>query len=262
MSVADQLGLTDPDHGAMAEARQSWPCWVAASPRLGVVGDLLELPDWIAAADPADADLILHELARRASCAGEDDRIAAATLAWLLKPGARLLARRLAGLAGNIDHVVAAQLWIEIRTFPCDRLRKVAANVLWNTRRGVLQELGVSKRRTKNEEMWARALRWDPLTMGDLPESGSDEDGADDVMALLDCAVAERVIDRSDRDLLVSVAVAVDGASGIAGARGGLCSTRTTDAIGAACGISGQTVRRRVRRSVHALSVAYANAVA
>ena len=46
-----------------------------------------------------------------------DDVPAAAVLAWLLVPGASLLANRLTTLSPAIDQLVAAQLWIEVRTF-------------------------------------------------------------------------------------------------------------------------------------------------
>jgi len=40
-------------------------------------------------------------------------------------------------LAAQIDQIVVAPLWVEVRTFPWRRLTKVAANVLMNTRAGV-----------------------------------------------------------------------------------------------------------------------------
>ena len=47
MSVGDQLGLDDNSE-LLDQARQKWPAWVAADPRLGVV-DRLRRPPRLAA---------------------------------------------------------------------------------------------------------------------------------------------------------------------------------------------------------------------
>ena len=44
----------------------------------------------------------------------------------------------------DIDQLVASQLWIEVRS-GSPVLRKVAANILMNTRKGVLQQLGMGR---------------------------------------------------------------------------------------------------------------------
>ena len=59
-----------------------------------------------------------------------DDVAAAAALAWLLVPGACLLANRLATLSPVVDELVAAQLWIQARTFGPGGGRRVAASIL------------------------------------------------------------------------------------------------------------------------------------
>lgn len=66
MSVATQLGLNDPARGLLAEARTDWAGWRGNDPRLAVVDDLLELPDWIHAAGRNDVDDVLHVLASAA----------------------------------------------------------------------------------------------------------------------------------------------------------------------------------------------------
>lgn len=145
MSVATQLGLADPDQELLAQARQAWTGWCVEHPALGVVEDLLDLPAWLKAASPQDADDVLHALAQMASPRSGDDITAAGALAWLLLPGACLVAHRLRSLTNRIDEVVAAQLWLEVRSFRWESLRKVAANITMNTRRGVLRDLGVGE---------------------------------------------------------------------------------------------------------------------
>jgi hypothetical protein len=60
----------------------------------------------------------LHALATLAAADGGNDVAAAAALACALMPGACILANRLRTLAVQIDQIVAAQLWVEVRTFP------------------------------------------------------------------------------------------------------------------------------------------------
>ena len=140
MSVATQLGLADPSEELLAQAQEAWPSWCADHPGLGVVDDLLDLPAWLRDADRQEADDVLLVLAQLASPAGCDDVTAAGALAWLLLPGACVVAHRLRALTNRIDEVVAAQLWMEVRGFPWQRQRKVAANITMNTRRGVLRD--------------------------------------------------------------------------------------------------------------------------
>ena len=147
--MATRLGVDDPDEGLLAQARSRWARWGQDDPDLAVVADLLELPEWVQArtGPPAplpalvEADAVLRRLARLASPRGGDDVAAAAALAYLLVPGASLLAHRLEGYSPHIDHYVAGQLWLEIRSFPWERLCKVAANVLLRTRRAVIRDL-------------------------------------------------------------------------------------------------------------------------
>ena len=145
MSVETQLGLHDEGNGLLAHAGQNWASWADRFPCLSGIGGVGSLRAWLRAAEPAAADEVLHALVTLASPSGGDDASAAAMVAWALLPGASVLAQRLRTLSPRIDEIVAAQLWIEIRTFPWQRLRKVAANILANTRTGVLRECGAHR---------------------------------------------------------------------------------------------------------------------
>jgi hypothetical protein len=143
MSVATQLGLDRPDNPVLTRAALDWDTRIVWDSRLAAVtGGVEGLRQWLRRADPAAADDVLHGLAGLGSPTGADSLLAARVLAWALLPGASALARRLASLTPDIDAIVAAQLWLEIRSFPWPRLRKVAANILANTRVGVLRECG------------------------------------------------------------------------------------------------------------------------
>jgi hypothetical protein len=136
MSVADQLGLWDETSERLALADQRWGEWAAAYSALTHCCGVRGLRSWLPGADNAEADEALHALATLAAVDGGDDIAAAAALAWALMPGACTLANRLRTLTWHIDEIVAAQLWVEVRTFPWRRLRRVAANVLEEHPRG------------------------------------------------------------------------------------------------------------------------------
>ncbi|MCB2176145.1 MAG: hypothetical protein KQH57_10090 [Actinomycetales bacterium] len=204
MSVAAQLELADPERDLLARARGQWTVWSERCPRLRVVDDLLNLPAWIAAADKGEVDRVLWELARLASPSGGDDVAAAGALAWLLLPGACATAHRLRSLTPRIDEVVAAQLWLEVREFPWQRLGKVAANIVMNVRRGVLRELGVGSHLEEVDPAWSRAVplppeahQWEVLG---ATHDHAPLDPADELDEVLGRAVAQRVIDEHDRD--------------------------------------------------------------
>lgn len=260
MSVAAQLELADPEHALLARARHGWTAWSNRCPQLRVVDDLLDLPAWIRTADKGAVDGVLLELARLASPSGEDDVAAAGALAWVLLPGARATAHRLRNLTPRIDEVVAAQLWLEVREFPWERLGKVAANIVMNVRRGVLRELGVGSHLEDVDPAWSRAVplppeahQWEVLGAAQDRAPVGPEDELD---AVLGFAVEQRVIDEHDRDLLVRLAFAADAAGVTRGGRGqgGLCSREASRAVANERGVSERTVRRRAHRGVRALA--------
>src|SRR5450631_2720904 len=162
MSVADQLGLWDETSGLLAMADQRWGLWATSHPALAQCCGVRELRSWLPGADKAEADAALHALATLAAVDGGDEVAAAAALAWALMPGACTLANRLRTLHWHIDEIVAAQLWVEVRTFPWRRLRKVAANVLKNTRTGVLRECDAKSQLERTDPTWSRTSVIDP----------------------------------------------------------------------------------------------------
>jgi hypothetical protein len=262
MSVATQLGLSDPTQELLALAREAWPQWQAAYPTLGVVEDLLDLPAWIRAAEREEADDVLHVLAELGSPSGGDDVTAAGALAWLLLPGACVVAHRLRALTSRIDEVVAAQLWLEVRGFPWERQRKVAANITMNTRRGVLRDLGIGQDARYADPTWARSIPlgpdselWTVMDAKRLPSSATAETELAEVLVW---ALAQGVIDERDRDLLVTLAVAADqaGVRHSGRGRGGLTSHLVTTAVATEAGVSPITIRRRATASLKALAAA------
>ena len=266
MSVATRLGVDDPDEGLLAQARDRWARWGQDDPDLAVVADLLELPEWVQARTgpqaplPAlvEADAVLRRLARLASPRGGDDVAAAAALAYLLVPGASLLAHRLEGYSPHIDHYVAGQLWLEIRSFPWERLSKVAANVLLRTRRAVIRDL----RGDALTPVDPTEATWQLLETRPRPHAEDAYRRAQAswrVRTVLEQAVAQNVITEKDRALLTALAEAATehGVSRAGRGFGGLCSIPALETVAAQSGCSLSTVRRRARESLDAVAAAY-----
>ena len=117
--------------------------WAELEPDLAGLGSLTELAGVVhEPGEPSRADAILGALVRIAAQDGGDDRDAALVVAHLLANGTRRMAFQLRDLSADIDTIVAGQLWLQIREFPCRRrTRAFAKNILLDTKRAVLAEL-------------------------------------------------------------------------------------------------------------------------
>jgi hypothetical protein len=306
MSVGDQLGLEDNSE-LLDQARQKWPSWVAADPGLGVVDNFDDLRTWLPAADHAASDQVLLTLAMLAAPDGGDDIAAAAALAKCLLPGACRLAGWLSTLpprevfrdsqpvmAGTwsaverVDELVASQLWIEVRTFKWRRLRKVAANILINTRVGVLREVGDFFYVSRADRTWANTTLVESFASGDLtgadggagnsaemptvrvagalfhrPEiladAGTEQEepsATDELLELLGWACDHKVISPADRYLLLCLVEEADRVKTrrLARGYGGLLSNEVSSRVAPRIGVSEATVRRHGSRSMRALA--------
>lgn len=257
MSVTQQLGLDEPGGGLLAQGHRWWAAGAGDQPGLRVVGDLAELPAWLTAAPPAARDEVLGALSGLAAADDAQAALpAAGVLAWLLAPGACLLAHRLREVSAEVDALVAAQLWIEIRTFGPARGRRVAASILWNTRNAVLREVGVG---IHSEPAWAHRVALEPAhpAWERLPAPGGGEDGPSSVElgVLLEQACTAQVVDGQDVALLVDLARAAHAAAPTyrGQSRAGLMAPAAATRAAASRGVSARTVRRRAQRTLNAL---------
>jgi len=258
MSVAVQLGLQDDDCRLLLLAKQSWKSWSDSFPCLLRVGGVESLRGWLTAAEPEAADEVLHALVTLASPSGDDDLAAATVVALALLPGASALAHRLETLSPHIDELVAAQLWVEIRTFHWQRLTKVAANILANTRTGVLRECGVRSQLARVDRAWSSARPVDPMAIfwtGLAAAEDSPPPAVDELLDVFDWARAANLISSSDQSLLLSLAEAADAQATTRSGRGrgGLMANDVSTEVAVQWGISPVTVRRRARRALTAL---------
>ena len=282
---------------------------MAADPRLGVVEDFDDLRAWLPTVDRAASDEVLLALAMLAAPDGGDDIAAAAALAKCLLPGACRLAGWLSTLpprevfrdsqpvmAGawsaveRIDELVASQLWIEVRTFKWRRLRKVAANILINTRVGVLREVGDFFYVSRADRTWANTTLVESFSSGDLADGDAGAWSADrdadragrrravpppeiladagpeqeepsateELLELLAWACDNKVISPADRYLLLCLVEEADRVEtrNLARGYGGLLSNEVSSRVAPRVGVSEATVRRHGSRSMRALAAA------
>ena len=308
MSVGDQLGL-DGNSELLDQARQKWPAWVATDPRLGVVDNFDDLRSWLPTMDHETSDQVLLALAMLAAPDGGDDIAAAAALAKCLLPGACRLAGWLSTLpprevfrdsqpvmAGTwsaverVDELVASQLWIEVRTFKWGRLQKVAANILINTRVGVLREVGDFFYVSRADRTWANTTLVESFSSGDvadgdagawsaaalptervagalfhrpelLADAGPEQEeptATEELLELLAWACDHQIISPADRYLLLCLVEEADRVETrrLARGYGGLLSNEVSSRVAPRIGVSEATVRRHGSRTVRALAAA------
>lgn len=304
MSVREQLGLQDGSD-LLAEVETRWPDWREADPALAVVAQFQDLRSWLSAAPPADSDRVLLRLAMLAAPDGGDDRVAGAALAHALLPGACLLGSNLSSMraswrstahctvvpgAEDPDVLIAAHLWLEVRSFPWRRLHHVAANILMNTRAAVLGEYGLPSQVARSDRTWAATQVAESLTRGDRTSVGGDLGAASAGQARHDrvCleALAGQIADRersssdeltevlfwarahhviSDDDVVLLLCLIEEAwrceERGIAQSRvrrscGGFTSRDLSTRVGARVGVSEVTVRRRSVHAIRALAAA------
>ena len=241
---------------------------------------------------------------------GGDDPAAAAALAYALLPGACRVAAQLGMLrsawrasrwctvvpgAENPDTLVAAQLWLEVRSFPWRRLSHVAANILMNTRAAVLHEYGADSQVARRDRTWAHTLVLDVFAYGDVDtdrEAGGHRSASrvrlgylseqalirqgsaqglsstEELLGVLVWASESGVISEQDRDLLLCL-VEEAWASQERGSMsrrvgrgcGGFTARELTTRVADRVGVSEVTVRRRSARAVRALAAAAADYV-
>lgn len=241
MSVAKCLGVDDFDAPNMQEMRAEWPHWQHAEPALDVVDDIAVLPRWMKRATPAERDCVLAGL----RCLAETDRRAYVALAWLLVPGASLVAGRLRRLTEVIDEVVAGQLWIQVCEHDPADDTYVAATILRGVERESLAELGLGELAKRRDPTWASAVlieRYDETIPAEEPDA---EEPKVQLIELLRRALDSGALSDQDRDLLLDLALAAN----LAGAplrrgRAGLTTPSVAQLVSQDHTLAARTIRR------------------
>ena len=251
MSVANCLGLDDIDGPAMVAASVAWQRWCHQDPKLAVVDDLLDLPDWTRHASTATKDGLLARLHRLA----QDDAEAAAVLAWLLLPGATRLADSLRDLSPDIDALTAGELWLQIRSRPAERC--VASTILRAVRRSLLAELGHAEAAQRRDRVWANTTLCDNAEdldlLGGLPELNAD--AVFESSHLVQHALLGGVLNLADASLLQELAAAADEQCAPARrGRAGLTSPAVVELVTGDRAVSARSVRRHASRLMDGLA--------
>lgn len=254
ISVESRLGLGSDIERVIVDL---WPSWTVVVPDLGLVDDPGDLRGWVRSGPWLDVDRVVYGLAWLASMEGGRDRDAARVLAWLLLPRASLLAGELMSLSREINHVVAAELWVLVRSFPLHR-RKVLANLSWDLRSRVLLACGAPASVQRRDPVWfatVSALDFDLSTIAvDSAPSAFDE-----LVEVLDWACAHDWLSVEDRQLLLLLVDASQGVEIRKTAGAGLLTQQATGEVANLLGISARTVRRRASSSISALRDAVAS---
>ena len=257
MGVSDELGVSCRETPEWLVT--AWPRWSELHPDLLLAGDPVGLRAWLRSAGPAEVDEVLFDLAVLAAEDGGDDPDAARALAWVLAPAVSALAARLSSLPG-VDHAVASELWLAVRTFPWRRLRKVAANILSRVRTAVLKDQSVGREARRADPVWAARCPLDDFEGLDTRASPDDADEVPPEVLLaevMSSAIHRGVISVEDRDLLLALAAEIDRhPEASSRSRGGFMTSAVCAAVGARLGCSIRTVRRRALRALDALATA------
>lgn len=274
--VAPPLGI---DEEAMPGwVAERWAGWVAVEPGLAACPDPATLAEWRRVADPALVNQVLLGLGRLAAVDGADDLDAARVLAWLLLPAAEKVRSGLRQLGARVGHLVAAQLWIEVRHVPWQRCHKVAARIRFRLREGVLRDYGLPTLRCRGaapeipspvatvepEEAvgWHRGDDGEPdrPQVRRPPVAGEPSWGAAELLVdLVGWARAEQVLTAEDVELLVCLVAALRAVEDVGGrvrdsGADGLNNAAAVAVVAARLGVCERTVRRRTARCVRVLA--------
>ena len=245
MCVESALGVSAEI--AMEIVRRRWPDWVTTRPSL-VELDPLQARRWLRGTSP-DACAARYDLAVLAAADGGGDVDAASVLAWAMLPAACRVARGLADLDERIDELVAAQLWIEVRTYNWRSGTHVAGTIRANLRRHLLRDLRPDLVNPRREKLAASVDLFD-----DLPDEpvAVEVDPRCLLITVLDWGVAHQVITRAERRLLLLMADRASSEPARANSRRSLLAVSA--AVAPKLGVHPRTVRRQGRRALDALA--------
>ena len=250
------LGISPAELNEQVAGRV-WARWVEAEPALlGIAGlDALHGLRGRAADDPLGA------LVRLAAKDGRDEQLTAVAVVHQMEGGVRRLVNNLRDLSDDIEAVVVGALWAEVRSFPWRRrTRAFAASLLFDTRAAVIEVLLPGRTRGGPEPV----VFLDPqlLLAGSLhpvsctwDTSAPCEQSAEELLELIDWALAGHVIDREDSVLLLDLVAAGEEVADGDTPRTlrGTTSQAAVLRVAERRGVSGKTVMRHRDRVVASL---------
>ena len=204
-------------------------------------------------AEPAQRDAVVSALLRL----GAIDKRPSAALAWLLVPGASLLAARLRNLVDVIDEVVAGQLWIQICDHDPSDDKYVAKKILTRVERETKAELGVGDLAERRDPTWAATVlveQFDESMRADDTDEGVD-DPREQLAAILRRALDEGDLSEARRDLLLDLAHAANLLNApLRRGRAGLTAPSVAQMVCEDHALSARTVRRHAADDIDVLA--------
>ncbi len=237
--VPAALDLTAEEVDALL--RSHWSAWSECAAVINNP-DPNTLRRWIGTAEAEQRQIVLRSLAHAASAKGDDDAAAARVLAWLMLGPACVLARKYRHHQ-DADHHVAALLWLEIKQYTPGCARDVWAYLVSRLRKAMFAELMPEPELSLGEEEMNIA-------------TVAQESDMDALLGILTRGVRNGAITTEDELLILDVLTASASVT-TAEAGGSLLGDRVSNVVGVSLGLSGRTVRRRVRRSIDALAVSH-----
>lgn len=249
--IGRALGISEERCAELVAA--NWTRWVGLVPALALVPMPCSLERWLSRVPRPQSDLVLRGLAELAAESGHDDRDAAFVLAWVLHAGADALIARLWDISQDIDQHVAAFLWIEIRTNPWRRRRRVASSILLRVRQKVLVEGGDPAQVRNHSRVLAITRPVSPERMRCVP-APLEESPRDELEDLLDRAYAKRVISNLQRRLMLELVDAAKVRPVRLRGNSTLLGDACCDLVGERSGMSGRQVRRLAKAAIEELT--------
>lgn len=245
MSPSDFLGEPWGDLCARLTGERRLGQWAQREPALLGLADLDALAQAVHSRCDLDyTDEVFAALLRLAAADNGDDQDAGLVVAHLMHNAARAIAVSLRDLSKDIDAVVAAELWMQIRSYRWQhRRRGHALGLKQDTRAAVVRELcpprtedGSRRIVPRDPEVlsWVSDLHTTAELDGDPAGSASGTDVEDELLDVLSWAQGSGVLTGEDVQLLLEFELA---------------ALPERHALAHARGVGEQTLRRRCRKA-------------
>lgn len=267
MTIEQALGL-EPDSAALHRLEMLWPQWAQVDPRIAVTS-FEGIREFQRCGDPDQLRALISALAAMATIDGADDPDAASALAFVLIPGAVMVACGLrewvkhahlvwSRESERLDCLVASELWRVIREFPAHRLENVVGNVLARTKYACRLQLGDRVQLRRAHSVWAStSLVEDARTMENLLYREAEDAISSTTRRVRDAiedAIDAGLIRAGEADLLMEVSERVgDYGYNLVRGAGGMTSHQVAAEFAAVEGVSTSTMRRRIQGTLNTL---------
>jgi len=248
MAVQQMLGIEE----LVAQADASWPQWSASEPAVAQFGSVGEVEMWRTTVGHDEIEDFFQALGRLTRT-GASHR-AAAVMAHLLMPGIQALtSRRCRGDVprADVESVVAGYVWTVILDYPWQAPTDawIPAAILRSVGRAVDREFGWGDR---GDQTWRSRTQVEADTFEQMT-SRSHRDQALQASDVYWWAVSKNLVDASDLELLLQLAVIATDQRSATRSNAGLTSRTACGQIATAQGLTVNQVQYRARQALGTL---------